>query len=102
MASEFTRKNDHSHNQHLAKKIAVCVRVNSDLKNEVDDVLSRLGLTMSDAISLYLSQIKLNEGIPFDIKIPNKVTARAIREARAKKGVVACKNAKEMFKKLGM
>jgi DNA-damage-inducible protein J len=88
--------------EHAAKKIVVHVQVNSDLKNEVDTVLSRLGLTMSEAIALYLAQIKLNSGIPFDIKIPNKITARAIREARAKKGVIVCKNAKEMYKKLGM
>jgi DNA-damage-inducible protein J len=101
MSGELSRKFEHD-NEHAMKKIVVQVRVNSDLKNDVDDVLSRLGLTMSEAITLYLAQIKLNSGIPFDIKIPNKITMRAIRGAKAKKGVVVCKNAKEMFKKLGI
>ncbi len=34
--------------------------------------------------------------------VPNKATARAIKEARARKGVVVCKDAEDMFKKLGI
>lgn len=55
---------------------------------------------MSEAINVYLAQIKLRHGIPFPIEIPNKETAKVIREARAGKGIVVCKNAKDMFKKL--
>lgn len=36
---------------------------------------------MSEAISMYLSQITLHNGIPFEIKLPNDVTANTLRES---------------------
>ena len=86
--------------QRLVRDTVVRARVNSDLKDAVEEILCHLGLTMSEAINLCLSQIKLNNGVPFEVKIPNAVTAKAIREARVKKGVVVCKDAKDMFEKL--
>lgn len=92
----------HHSKQNLIKDVVVRARVNSALKHDVEILLNGLGLTMSEAISVYLSQIKLRGGIPFPVEIPNKETAKAIREAKAGKGVVVCKNADDMFKKLGI
>lgn len=44
------------------------VRVNDDIKKEIMPILEDLGLSLSEAINLYLHQIKLNNGIPFDVK----------------------------------
>ncbi len=35
---------------------------------------------MSEAISLYLAQITLHKGIPFEVKIPNALTARTLKD----------------------
>jgi len=88
--------------QSLARTTVVRARVSSDLKNDVEIVLNCLGMTMSDAINMYLFQIRLKNGIPFEIKIPNAETAQEIREARKGKGVVVCKTAEDMFEKLGI
>jgi DNA-damage-inducible protein J len=101
MYPQISTKHEHIRH-HSIKDVVVRARVSSELKDDVDSVLSHLGLTMSEAISIYLAQVRLIQGIPFDVKIPNKETAKAIREARAKKGIVVCKNAKDMFKKLGI
>lgn len=91
-------QNDHC----LTRNAIVRARINDDLKSEVQNILGHLGLTISEAISLYMSQIKLKKGIPFEVNIPNKETVRAIKEARAGIGVVVCKNAQDMYKKLGI
>ena len=44
------------------------VRINDDIKKEIMPILDDLGLSLSEAINLYLHQIKLNNGIPFDLK----------------------------------
>ena len=54
----------------------VRARVNGELKKDVEYILSGLGLTMSDAINALFSQIKLQHGVPFDIKVPNKITKK--------------------------
>ncbi len=47
------------------------VRINDDIKKEIAPILDNLGLSLSEAINIYLHQIKLNNGIPFDLKIKN-------------------------------
>jgi DNA-damage-inducible protein J len=88
--------------QETIKDVVVRARVSSKLKHDVENVLDGLGLSMSEAITLYLAQIKLRGGIPFPVEIPNEETAKDIREARLGKGVVICKNADDMFRKLGI
>jgi DNA-damage-inducible protein J len=58
-------------------------RIDLDLKNEVERVLSALGLTVSDAIRMTFKQIAARQGLPFDVKIPNAQTQAAMRDADA-------------------
>ena len=44
------------------------VRINDDIKKEVTPILKDLGLSLSEAINIFLHQIKLNNGIPFELK----------------------------------
>ena len=44
------------------------VRINDDIKKEITPILEDLGLSLSEAINLFLHQIKLNNGIPFQLK----------------------------------
>ena len=53
------------------KTMTVRARIEPNLKHDVEHVLSELGLSFSEAIELFLRQVKLNNGIPFDIRIPN-------------------------------
>ena len=49
-------------------------------------VLSELGLTASETILLY-RQIKLRRGLPFEVMIPNNLTAKTLRESREGKNI---------------
>lgn len=44
------------------------VRINDNIKKEVIPILNDLGLSLSEAINLFLHQVKLNNGIPFNLK----------------------------------
>jgi len=44
------------------------VRINEKIKEEITPILDDLGLSLSEAINLFLHQIKLNNGIPFNLK----------------------------------
>lgn len=70
----------------MAKTSSIHIRVEPDVKTEVDKILDNLGMTTTEAINIYLRQIILNSGIPFEIKTPqfNDEMLEAIAEEIAK------------------
>jgi len=56
----------------MPKTANVYTRVEPELKEQVEIVLSKLGIPMANAINLFLHQIVLHNGIPFDVKVPQK------------------------------
>ncbi len=67
------------------KTAIINARVKPDLKNDVEKILSHLGITTTQAITMYFEQIKMTKGIPFQLKIPNDETLQAMSDARANK-----------------
>lgn len=57
-------------------------RVAPALKADAENVLERLGVTTTEAITMFLSQVVLQQGLPFPVRIPNAETAAALREAK--------------------
>ena len=58
-------------------------RIDSNLKAEVEQVLSALGMTVSDVIRMTFAQIAARKGLPFDVKLPNAQTLDALKESDA-------------------
>jgi DNA-damage-inducible protein J len=71
----------------LAKTATVRARVEPSLKRDAEAVLHKVGLTSSEAITLFLTQVKLSQGLPFEVNVPNSTTRRAISEARKRKNL---------------
>ena len=67
----------------MSKTTMITARVDPKLKRETEKVLKGLGLTTTQAITLFFSQINLRKGLPFAIATPNSETARAIEDALA-------------------
>ena len=65
----------------MAKTATIQARINPDLKKKAQKILNKLNLSMSEAISLYLTQVTLHRGIPFEIKIPNELTEKTLEKA---------------------
>ena len=59
------------------------VRINDKIKNEVTPILDELGLSLSEAINVFLKQVIMTESIPFAIKKTkySKEMISAIKEA---------------------
>jgi len=66
----------------MVKTEFVRARVSEELKASTDALFSRLGLTMTEAITLFLSQCQLHQGLPFEVRIPNDETMQALEDAR--------------------
>jgi len=49
----------------------------------VEKILAQLGISTTQAITMFFEQIKLNRGIPFELKLPNEETQAAMEDARA-------------------
>jgi len=82
----------------LMNKIStVNARIDPTLKLNAENILHKVGLTTAEAIRLFYSQICLQNGLPFAVKIPNKETIQAMRDADAGKNLRVCKNVKELF-----
>jgi DNA-damage-inducible protein J len=64
------------------KNAIINARIESELKLDVEAILKNLGLTATQAISMFYQQIRLHNGIPFAVRIPNKETQRVIEESR--------------------
>lgn len=64
------------------KTAIINARVKPDLKLDVENILSQLGITTTQAITMYFEQIKINNGIPFSLIIPNDETIKAMQDAR--------------------
>jgi len=56
----------------MSKSSSIYTRVEPELKEQVEQVLSKLGIPMANAINLFLHQIVLHDGIPFDVKLPQR------------------------------
>ncbi len=80
-------------------KTQTTIRVDEENYFEAKDILKKLGLSYSQAISVFNNMIVLNNGLPFDVKIPTKETLKAINELEEKKGKTH-NNVDELFSDL--
>jgi DNA-damage-inducible protein J len=80
------------------------MRLEHELKTEVAGILGELGLSMADAVTVFFKQIKLNGGLPFEIKIPkpNDITLRTMKETDEDINMRYFDSAEGMFKELGI
>ena len=56
----------------MARTSNIFTRVEPEIKKQAEEVLEQLGIPMSNAVSMFLRQIVLQRGIPFDMKLPRK------------------------------
>lgn len=54
----------------------ITVKIDNDLKNNVEQILNRLGLNHSSVIQILYNQIELTNSLPFNISIPDKPAKR--------------------------
>lgn len=84
----------------MANTSAVYARIDTELKENAEGILSRLGITPSGAIQMLYSQIVLTRGLPFDLHLPAAqpvaagTLSRAELDVELKKGMESVKSGK--------
>ena len=84
----------------------VTVRVDENVKKEAETLFKKIGLNMSTAMNLFLKKCILEQGIPFELKVPNRETRKAMQETDdILSGKIERKgynSAEELFEDLGV
>lgn len=57
----------------MAKTTSIYARVEPEIKEQAEKVLSQLGIPVSNAISMFLRQVVIKRGIPFDVTLPENM-----------------------------
>lgn len=86
----------------MGKTSTIRARIEPDLKGKAEHIFQQLGLTTTQAITLFYKQVELKKGLPFDVAIPNEITRRTLSSTDAGRDLIICKDAAEMFEKLGI
>jgi DNA-damage-inducible protein J len=86
----------------MSAEAIVRARIDEGLKIESTNILSSMGLSVSDAIRLMLTQVVTQKTLPFSIKAPNQTTLDTFEATDNGTNVVKCKDSDDMFAKLGI
>ncbi len=70
----------------MNKDATINARIEPALKIKAEAILHKVGLSTAEAIRIFYSQICLQNGLPFEVKIPNKKTRDAMRQLESGKG----------------
>ena len=84
----------------MARTATIQARIDPEIKAKAQKILNTLNVSMSEAISMYLTQVALHKGIPFDIKIPNELTAATLRKSEEGKELNEVGSVEELFQDL--
>jgi len=63
-------------------KETTSIKLDVEIKAKAKEIFKELGITMGEAVNIFLNQVALHKGLPFEVKIPNDETKQAIAEAR--------------------
>lgn len=86
----------------MAANAFVRARIDETLKNEAAEVLASMGLTISDLVRITLTKVAKEKALPFDMRVPNELTAKTIEASEKGVGVHTATNADDLFNQLGI
>jgi DNA-damage-inducible protein J len=64
----------------ISEKVRTNIYLDSQLKEQAKNIYKHYGLSLSQAVNLFLAQSVFNRGLPFEVKIPNDETLQAMRD----------------------
>ena len=86
----------------MPKTAVISARISPDLKHSTEQIFKELGLTTTQAITLFYKQVELERGLPFAVRVPNDVTVNALEEARTRQELVNFNTLDDLFEDLGI
>ena len=85
----------------MSSTTVVRARIDDALKDQATATLAKMGLSMSEAIRLMLTQVVAEKRLPFEVRIPNEETLSTFEKTEREEELHENENLEEMFRKLG-
>jgi DNA-damage-inducible protein J len=85
-----------------AKTVVVQARIQPDLKDDTDQIFDKIGISRSEAIKVFLQQVRLHQGFPFALKVPNDNLVQTFKDTEAGKNRHQFDSPQELFNDLGL
>jgi len=84
----------------MAKIDFIRARVESATKQKAEAIFKKLGLSISEAVNMFYNQVILNRGLPFEVKIPNELTLRVMKETEEGENLAKWNSADDFVKEM--
>ena len=79
----------------------VHIRIDQRVKDKASKTLAAMGLSVSDAVRMLLVRVAAEKALPFEVKVPNATTVKAMEAADRREGK-RYRSAAALFKDLGI
>lgn len=79
----------------------VHVRVDGKVRDTAAKALASMGISVSDAVRMLLVRVAAEKAMPFEVRVPNAITVKAIRAADRGEGK-RYKSVEELLQNLGV
>ena len=86
----------------MPKTAVISARIDPDLKRDAEQVFRDLGLTATQAITLFYKQVELERGLPFAVRVPNDATVEALEHSRKRQELESFNTLEDLFDDLGI
>jgi DNA-damage-inducible protein J len=86
----------------MAATAYVRARIDEKLKEEATAVLADMGLTVSDVVRIVLTRVAKEKALPFEMRVPNKLTVETLAKSECGEDIHHAKNANDLFEQLGI
>jgi DNA-damage-inducible protein J len=84
----------------MSKSDQIQVRIDRNTKAEAEAVFAKLGIKPSEAVRMFYHQVGINQGIPFELKIPNAETLEAFKDVEEGRNLVRHRSLKSFKQSL--
>lgn len=81
----------------MAKTAFLNTRIEPSLKAKAEQIFAALGISASDAITMFYQQVVYRRGLPFEVRVPNAETLAALNEAETGGGDIKNSPTAEVF-----
>ena len=86
----------------MSKSAMVRARVEPELKKHAENIFSKLGLSVTQAITIFYKQVEIRKGLPFNVAVPSESTAKTFDLTDKGEDLIVCEDANDMFESLGI
>ena len=84
----------------MIKNATIQARINGNLKKKAEKILGKIGISHSEAINIFYSQLTMQNGLPFEVKIPNKETLSAIKDTIERKNLKKYRSVTDLYEEI--